>query len=143
MSSTKLASATRYLKGAFTRRAVVSVGALLLLCGSVANAASSASFQIPASTFDVAGGSASSANYQIMSCVGSEIAGTVGSNSFRVDSGCGVALGFVVSPVAVLEPALPVPALSATTTIVLAGILGAFALLRVRRRVGVEPTRRT
>ena len=109
-------------------------GVLFTLYSPVAGAASSASFQIPASTFDIAGGSASSASHQIVSCVGSEIAGTSGSTNFRVDSGCGVTLGFVTSPLALPE-AFPVPALSATTAILLTVILGAFALLQVRRRM--------
>jgi hypothetical protein len=143
MRSTNLASATRYSDVGFIRHVVVSAGSTLLLCCSVANAAGSASFQIPASTFDVAGGASSSSNYQIVSCVGSEIAGTGGSNSFRIDSGCGVALGFITAPVVVLEAPLPVPSLSVVTTTFLAGIMAVFALLSLRRRPRTAPIRHT
>ena len=117
------------------------VAASLLSCGSVANAASSASFQIPASTFDVAGGSSSSASHQIVSCVGSEIAGTAASSSFRVDSGCGAVLGFAANPIMVQEVALPVPALSVVTTILLTMTLCVFALLQIPRRTRKAPSR--
>lgn len=118
------------------------VAASLLSCGPAANAASSASFQIPASTFDVAGGSASSASHQIVSCVGSEIAGTAVSSSFRVDSGCGAVLGFVSVPVVVQEVALPVPTLSMMTTILLTMTLSVFALLQIPRQTRKARPRR-
>ena len=108
-------------------------GALFFLYSPMSGAASSQSFQISASTFDVAGGTASSASHQVQSCVGSEIAGTAGSSSFRVDSGCGVTLGFVSNPV-VLQEAVPVPTLSSTTAILLAVTLATIALLQVRQR---------
>lgn len=115
------------------RLSVTVAGALVLLYSPTTGAASSPSFQISASTFDVAGGTASSASHQVQSCVGSEIAGTAGSSSFRVDSGCGVTLGFVSNPV-VLQEAVPVPALSSTTAILLAVTLATIALMQVRQR---------
>lgn len=125
---------TRAIEHNSLRLSVTAAGALFVLYSPMSGAASSSSFQISASTFDVAGGSASSASHQVQSCVGSEIAGTSGSNSFRVDSGCGVTLGFVGIPLAPQE-ALPVPVLSGTSAILLAMILGALALLRVRRGI--------
>jgi len=125
---------TRAIERDSLRLSVTAAGALFALYSPIAGAASSASFQISASTFDVAGGSSSSASHQVQSCVGSEIAGTSGSSNFRVDSGCGVALGFVANPLMIQEAAIPVPAMSATTTIFLTVILGVLALLHVRGR---------
>ena len=132
---------TRWVEVRPMRWLTSGVAALLLSCDPVANAASSASFQIPASTFDVAGGSASSASHQIFSCVGSEIAGTAASSSFRVDSGCGAVLGFVSAPIAVQEVALPVPTLSVMMTILLTATLGVLALPRIPRRTRKVPQR--
>ena len=131
--------ATHCVKAPPMRWLATGVAASLLSCVPVANAASSASFQIPASTFDVAGGSASSATHQLVSCVGSEIAGTAVSSSFRIDSGCGAVLGFVSGPVVVQEVALPVPTLSIMTTILLTMTLCVFALLQIQRRRKAPP----
>ena len=134
--------ATRCVKAPPMRWLATGVAASLLSCVPAANAASSASFQIPASTFDVAGGSASSATHQLDSCVGSEIAGTAASVSFRVDSGCGAVLGFVSGPIIVQETALPVPTLSVMMTILLTMTLGVFALLQIQRQTRKASPRR-
>jgi hypothetical protein len=103
------------------------------LHGSLAAAASSASFQIPNGSIDVAGGRSTSASFVLTACVGSEIAGSSASSSFRIDSGCGSGLKASSGGNGGAAAAQPIPALSTTAAFMLAAILCALALGHIRR----------
>ena len=131
------AGAAQRNPGVATRRfaGVAACGSTLALLNAAdARAGSSASFSIPNSTFDVAGGQSSSASFQLSSCVGSEIAGTSSSASYAINSGCGPVLEFIAQPLVPLATPEPIPALSATASVLLIVMIGAIGWWQLRRR---------
>jgi hypothetical protein len=119
----------------------IAVATGLGLHGSLAAAASSASFQIPNGSLDVAGGKSTSSSFALTACVGSEIAGSSASSSFRIDSGCGSALEVAKPGPASggTAAAQPVPGLSPTAALLLAALLCALAWRQFRGRASPPP----